>query len=64
MVYPCRYADCVCREVGSKAGQACVVPGHQIAEMALCKLYVLTGEKKYLDEARILLDYRGRTWIM
>ena len=44
MVYPCRYADCVCREVGSKAGQACVVPGHQIAEMALCKLYVLTGE--------------------
>ena len=40
------------------------VPGHQIAEMALCKLYVLTGEKKYLDEARLLLDYRGRTWIM
>src|SRR5574344_2189472 len=57
----CRYADCVCREVGPNSGQACVVPGHQIAEMALCKLYVLTGEKKYLDEAKFLLDYRGKT---
>ena len=56
-----RYADCVIREVGPKAGQACVVPGHQIAEMALARLYVLTGEKKYLDEAKFLLDYRGKT---
>ena len=56
-----RYADCVIKEVGPKAGQACVVPGHQIAEMALARLYVLTGEKKYLDEAKFLLDYRGKT---
>lgn len=56
-----RYADCVIREVGPKAGQACVVPGHQIAEMALARLYVLTGEQKYLDEAKFLLDYRGKT---
>ena len=56
-----RYADCVIREVGPHAGQACVVPGHQIAEMALARLYVLTGEKKYLDEAKYLLDYRGKT---
>jgi len=56
-----RYADCVIREVGPKAGQACVVPGHQIAEMALARLYVLTGEKKYLEEAKFLLDYRGKT---
>lgn len=59
----CRYADCVVREVGPEAGQACVVPGHQIAEMALCKLYLATGEKKYLDEAKFLLDYRGKTTI-
>ena len=58
-----RYADCVCREVGPGEGQACVVPGHQIAEMGLCKLYLLTGEKKYLDEAKFLLDYRGKTEI-
>lgn len=58
-----RYADCVVREVGPKAGQACVVPGHQIAEMALCKLYLATGNKKYLDEAKFFLDYRGKTSI-
>ena len=56
-----RYADCVIREVGPNAGQACIVPGHQIAEMALARLYVITGEKKYLDEAKFLLDYRGKT---
>lgn len=56
-----RYADCVIREVGPNAGQACVVPGHQIAEMALARLYVLTGDRKYLDEAKFLLDYRGKT---
>ncbi|MBR6962013.1 MAG: glycoside hydrolase family 127 protein [Prevotella sp.] len=56
-----RYADCVVREVGPNPGQACVAPGHQIAEMALARLYVLTGEKKYLDEAKFLLDYRAKT---
>lgn len=59
-----RYADCVCREVGPNQGQACVVPGHQIAEMALAKLYLVTGEKKYLDEAKFFLDYRGKTTIV
>ena len=56
-----RYADCIIREVGDKPGQACVVPGHQIAEMALCKLYLATGERKYLDQAKFFLDYRGKT---
>ena len=58
-----RYADCVIREVGPNPGQKCVVPGHQIAEMALARLYVLTGEKKYLDQAKFFLDYRGKTSI-
>ena len=58
-----RYADCVVREVGPKEGQTTVVPGHQIAEMALARLYTITGEKKYLDEAKYLLDYRGKTKI-
>lgn len=57
----CRYADCVVREVGPAEGQACVVPGHQIAEMALVRLYIITGKQQYLDEAKFLLDYRGRT---
>ena len=56
-----RYADCIIREVGDQPGQACVVPGHQIAEMALCRLYLATGEQKYLDQAKFFLDYRGKT---
>ncbi len=59
----CRYADCVVREVGPAASQATVVPGHQIAEMALARLYLITGERKYLDEAKYFLDYRGKTSI-
>ncbi|PCH69093.1 MAG: six-hairpin glycosidase [Bacteroidales bacterium] len=58
-----KYADCAVREVGDKPGQATVVPGHQIAEMALSKLYVATGEHKYLDLAKYLLDKRGYTTI-
>lgn len=58
-----KYADCVLREVGDKPGQVCVVPGHQIAEMGLCKLYIATGEKKYLDLAKFFLDKRGYTTI-
>lgn len=57
------FADCVCREVGEKPGQACVVPGHQIAEMGLAKLYLATGDKKYLDQAKFFLDKRGYTTI-
>ena len=56
-----KYADCAAREIGDKPGQVVVVPGHQISEMALCKLYVLTGQKRYLDLAKFLLDKRGHT---
>jgi uncharacterized protein len=56
-----RYADCVCREIGYGENQKIVVPGHQIAEMALCKLYLITGDKKYLDEAKLFLDNKGHT---
>jgi DUF1680 family protein len=56
-----KYADCAIREIGPNPGQVIVVPGHQIAEMALSKLYVVTGEKKYLDFAKLLLDQRGKT---
>ena len=56
-----KYADCVCREIGDKPGQIAVVPGHQIAEMALARLYLVTGDKKYLDQAKFFLDKRGYT---
>ena len=56
-----RYADCVCREIGPGEGQLVRVPGHQIAEMALARLYLVTGDRKYLDEAKFFLDQRGHT---
>ena len=59
----CRYADVACKEVGPNPGQMCVVPGHQIAEMAMARLYLATGQKRYLDFAKFLLDYRGKTEI-
>lgn len=56
-----RYADCVCRNIGEGADKKRLVPGHQIAEMALAKLYLVTGDKKYLDQAKFFLDARGTT---
>ena len=56
-----KYADCVCREIGLGPGQVDRVPGHQIAEMALCRLYLATGDRKYLDQAKYFLDRRGKT---
>jgi Uncharacterized protein conserved in bacteria len=56
-----KYADCVCREIGNEPKQKRLVPGHQIAEMALAKLYLVTGDKKYLDQAKFFLDARGHT---
>lgn len=56
-----RYADCVCREIGSGENQQIYVPGHQIAEMALAKLYIVTGDRKYLNQAKFFLDQRGHT---
>ena len=56
-----RYADCVCREIGDKPGQQVKVPGHQIAEMALAKLYVVTGDKNTWMKRNFPLDKRGYT---
>ncbi len=42
-----------------ETGELKVYPGHQVIEMGLVKLYRTTGEKKYLDLARLFLDIRG-----
>ncbi len=36
-----------------------IYPGHQIVEMALVRLYNVTGKKEYLDLAKFFLDVRG-----
>lgn len=35
-------------------------PGHQEIEIGLCKLYRVTGDEKYLAQAKFFLDQRGR----
>jgi uncharacterized protein len=37
-------------------------PGHQELELALCKLYRVTGKQLYLDMAKRFLDIRGVTY--
>jgi len=50
-------ADLVNKDFGT--GQLKVYPGHQVIEMGLVRLYRTTGEKKYLDLAKLFLDIRG-----
>ena len=56
-----KYADCVYNEIGDGEGKQVYVPGHQIAEMGLARLYTVTGDKKYLELAKFFLDKRGYT---
>lgn len=55
-----KFADCADRELGYGPGKRRIVPEHQIAEMALVRLYLLTGEKCYLNLAKFFLDQRGK----
>jgi len=52
-------AELICEAFGPEPGQIRNVPGHQEIELALVKLYRLTGRKKYLDMAKFFLDERG-----
>ena len=56
----CRYADLIAGTFGSSPGQLRGYPGHQELELALCKLYDVTGNKRYLDLASFFIDERGR----
>jgi DUF1680 family protein len=40
-------------------GKQSIWPGHQITEMGLVKLYRVTGDTRYLNLARFMLDARG-----
>ncbi|MCX5646658.1 MAG: glycoside hydrolase family 127 protein [Phycisphaerae bacterium] len=54
-----RCADYICQTFGP--GRRTDPPGHQEIEIGLCRLYRVTGDSKYLDTAKFLLDQRGRT---
>ncbi len=54
----CRFADLICETFGEDKIKG--YGGHEIAEMALAGLYDVTGNEKYLSEAKFLIDERGK----
>ncbi len=52
-------AELLHRDFGD--GKLVIAPGHQVVEMGLAKLYRQTGDKRWLDLARIFLEARGRS---
>jgi DUF1680 family protein len=55
-----RNADLIVKTFGDGEGQIAAVPGHQIIETGLIKLYYASGNKEYLRLAKYFLDNRGR----
>ncbi|MGO4838466.1 beta-L-arabinofuranosidase domain-containing protein, partial [Rhizobiaceae sp. 2RAB30] len=55
-----RYVDHVRETFGPKSGQKRGYCGHQEIELALVRLYRLTGERKHLELASYFIDERGR----
>ena len=55
----CRFADYVDSYFGPEEGKCKGYPGHEIAEMALVRLYQVTGEEKYLKLSSFFLNQRG-----
>ena len=53
------YADYTAECFGPEEGKCKGYPGHEIAEMALVRLYEATGDEKYLSLARFFVDERG-----
>ena len=53
-------ADLVCQVFGPNEGQKHVPSGHPIIEMALAKLYKVTGDEKYLNMAKYFIEETGR----
>ena len=52
-------ADLISQVFGRGKGQRRGYPGHQEIELALIKLYRITGEKRYLETARYFIEERG-----
>ena len=55
-----RYAGYIAGRIGPGPGQLHGYPGHEIAEMALARLYEATGERAWLELAKFFIDERGR----
>lgn len=56
----CSFADYVDSVFGYEEGKIKGYPGHEIAEMALFKLYETTGEERYKKLAEYFINERGQ----
>ena len=54
-----RFADLICDTFGVQEGKIHGYPGHQEVEIGLIKLYQVTGERRYLEQAKYFIDARG-----
>lgn len=55
----CRFADYVYECFGKEDGRKKGYPGHEIAEMALMRLYDVTGDEKYRELSEFFINQRG-----
>lgn len=55
-----RFADYIDNYFGAEEGKCKGYPGHEIAEMALVRLYEVTGEEKYLNLSSFFVEERGQ----
>lgn len=55
-----KYADFICRTFGNEADQIPGYPGHEEIELALVRLFLVTADQKYLDQAVYFIDQRGQ----
>ena len=57
----CRYADYISTVFGREEGKIRGYCGHEEIELALVKLYRVTGEKRYLELSRYFVEERGQS---
>ncbi len=53
-------ADLICRTFGRGPGQLQEPPGHEEIEIGLVRLFRVTGERKYLEQAKFFCEIRGQ----
>ena len=55
----CKFADLISDTFGTEEGKIHGYPGHEEVEIGLIKLARVTGNKKYMDQAKYFVDARG-----
>ena len=56
----CKYVDYIDTIFGNESGKISAYDGHEEIELALVKLYNVTGNRKYLELATFFIEERGK----